>query len=340
MAYYESNELLDFQVYMNSQQDKLIMRKGLYPFKEVGLKNAPILIGNLNELRETDKRNGTAHTLDRSPAATGSARSCTHTACCGDCTSTAVHFTDIVARNICMSMARSQDNMFDWQMQFNNQVWNRILDIYRDLEVAIYAYALANQTTIHNGVNGLGNWVGDVWQVAIADRLQYFSYVHQMMLANNYGGFLLDVINSLSIGGEFNFINQQGTGNANNLMWQNAGMTMWQSNDIAVGAGERGASFVIPEGGLALVTWIPAMNRNNTGTPGGAAGYWTSMPSPFGDGIDIAVHITESCSDTSQTNGTVQDYVRNYELSISYDVISTPMAGAESPIYHTALLTT
>lgn len=340
MSYYSSNELLDFQVWMNGQQDKIIMRKAMYPFKQIGLKNAPILIENLNELKESENRNGTAHTLDRSPAPTTSARSCTHTDCCGDCTETAITWTPIVAKNICISTTRGMDNMFDTKMQLNNAIWNRILDMYRDLELTIYAYVVANQTTIHNGVAGLGGWNADIWRVAIADRLQYINYVHQMMLANNYNGFMLDMVNSLSIGAEYQYVNQQGTGNSLNLQWQDQGMTMWQSTDIAVTANYRGDSFVIPEGGLAIVPWIPKINRENTGIMGGAAGYWTSMPSPFGDGIDIAVHITESCSDTSQSNGAVQDYVRNYELSFDVAVVSTPLAGAETPIFHTGLFAT
>ena len=339
MTYYSSNELNGFQVYWAQRPNEIIMRKTPTPFLSVFLKNAPMFLADFYAIKESDKRVGTAHSLDRSPAPTTSARSCTHTACCGDCTEVHLTWTTYTAQNICMSWGRSSDNMFDWEAQFANQVMNRIMDLYRDIEAATLAYCNANQTTIHNGVGGLGAWNANIWRVAIADRLQYFAYCKQMMASNSYFS-TMDMINSLSIDAEYNLVNTQGTGNALHLMWQNAGLQMWGSPTLPVTAGYRGDSYILPIGSSGIVPWIPKINRDGKGDPGSTAGQWTNLISPFGDGLQFAVHITESCSDTSQTNGVVQDFVRNYEISIDISTGTTPMAGGETAIYHTGLFAT
>jgi hypothetical protein len=236
------------------------------------------------------------------------------------------------------------NNEYSQMQAFQNDLYNAFMDLYADIEGDAVAFLEANRTGVQ-GNRTLNTWDGaaDVMRVANADRDNYLNYIKTELFARDYRGTLMD-IHTVNMMAMYRQQYAQGASNDENLTFQFPGFEHYVSQQITDGTGSvYGTSYIVEEGGIAVLDWIPPLNRMGTESKKGEV--WTTMPDPFGYPLTWSVYITDGCYDTSYASsgdprGATQDYRKIYEISVDLSFNVAPLTLAnDTPIHKYELLT-
>lgn len=326
---YKDSVLLAAVGTMDKMFNSKELRKPKYGALDAFLTKRNLLIPGVEQIRKAEQQTTTAKYLLRNARSVSNSRSCSPTADYGDSSSLDLSWTTY-SQTVKTSVKVFENNYFDKIVAFQNDIYNAFMDLYSEIESDAVAYLEANKTTLQ-GNRTLNTWDGtlDVMQVAHADRDNYLNYIKTEMIADNYRNNLLDVhtVNMLAL-----YAQQyaQGPANDENLTFQFPGFTHFMSQQITDNTGSVfGTSYIIEEGGIAVLDWIPAINRRGEESRKGEV--WTTMRDPFGYPFTWAVYIVDGCTDTTYSSGTdprgaTQDYVRTYEFSIDLSFNRAPLS--------------
>lgn len=194
-------------------------------------------------------------------------------------------------------------------------------------------YLLANRTQINVNSDGKSQntWkpTADFFmEVAKTDESLFINYLVPEMLRNKYTG-MLDVITDLMYKAPLEYYQAQGNQNGTNYAFQFRNVNFAASAFITPDSGYKTNAFVVPEGGVAMVTWNEGINIK--GEDDGQY-YWGTYPSKFFPGINFDVFAKR---EAKQSTTDYQDRVINFEFTLWNAKIIQPLSGGsgETPIF-------
>lgn len=328
---FKDSVLLNAIGLMDKKFNSKELRKPVFGAETAFLQKRSMLIPNVEAIRKAEQQTVTAKYLERNAVGIGSARSCSPTAAYGDTNTMDLSWTTY-SHTAKTAVKVGENNYYDQLVLFQNDIYNRFLDLHTAIEAAGIAYLDANRTGIQ-GNRTLNTWDGgaDIMRVANADRDDYLNFIKTEAYQDEYRGTLMDIhgIPQMAV---YRQQFAQGASNDENLQFQYPGFEHYDSAAISNGTGSVfGTSYIVEEGGIALLDWIPAINRKGQESKKGEV--WTTMPDPFGYPLTWSVFITDGCVDTTYSSGTdprgkTQDYVRTYEFSIDLSFNHAPLTAA------------
>jgi len=340
MANYADSVLLAAVGVLDKKFNEKELRRPQYGAFEAFMGKREILVPNFKEIWDAEQRTLTAKYLKRTSGSVTNSRSCSPSANFGDSGTFDLSWKTY-ARTVKTSMKMFDNNYYSAVQQFSNDLYNAFMDLYAEIEGDAVAYLEANRSGVQ-GARTLNTWdaVNDVMQVAHADRDNYLNYIKTEMLALNYRQNLMD-IHSVNLLAMYRQQFAQGASNDENLQFQFPGFSHYISQSITNSSDAFGTSYIVEDGGIAVLDWIPPINRQGVEAKSGAV--WTTMPDLFGYPLTWAVLKTDGCVDTSGAtyHGATQDYVVIYEISVDLAFRHAPLTATnDTPIEKYELLLT
>lgn len=196
-------------------------------------------------------------------------------------------------------------------------------------EKALATWLIANRTQIN--VNSDGN-SQNTWkatpdffmEVAKADIPEFPNYLIPEMNRNKYSG-MMDVITDLMYQAPIEFYKAQGSQNATNYSFQYKNINFANSAFVLPSTSDyKHRALVIPEGGVAMVTWNEAINMRGEDT---GENFWGTYRSQFFPQVSFDVFAKR---EAKQSSTDYQDLVINYEFSLTNAIIMQPLTGSAS----------
>lgn len=183
--------------------------------------------------------------------------------------------------------------------------------------------------------------------VTKANEANYWDLIASDMELNNYSGEYLHVVNTADKATWRKFYNQ-GAGNATNSQYQFDGHTIIGSNLITPASGHNNKDYVIPRGGVGIVSYTHNDKYTKAGFVGDnfAGGWqyqtWDFMYStPIYGRVPLTADliIKEAVTDSSSLGGGLQSPGLTFELTLKIAIIKQPLSTAgASPIFKYAQL--
>ena len=266
---------------------------------------------------EPDLRDRKVDYLRRDTDTVGSARSASLSGKMGTSTRDSLTFVTYT-REFTISDDNARSNTFNAARQMAAQMKNARLDIAAEIESDAVTKLEAFRNTVDPS-SVLSTWdsTNYVNEIANANKTDYFNYIETEMRGRDYNG-MLQAISTNSANALINYQIAQGEGNQNNLKYQYPAFDLGWSNSVTNLSDYFCTTYVVEQGSLGLVDWIPAKNRDSL-----QHGLWdfAAIPDPMGifdSGFALATYKTVQNSSAGGENigGNTQDAVWLFEMSI------------------------
>lgn len=311
----------------------------------VFLKNTDFLIPasereRLWNQKTSDQQTVSTYSLDKQTVALGSARAYNHTGAIGASSTADVSYTTY-SRKFKYSIKQGDRNVFALAEMVAAQLRSASIDLHEGIETALMTYLNTNKSQVVTSLTPQsGEWdaTNFIFGVLNADQDQYFQYIKSFMGEQYYKG-MFEVINNVRAQAKAAFQAQQGQGNQTNLGWQFDNMSTVASTELVNASGYDWMSYIIPEGTIGILPWIPQLNRSGFGDTFQNGGAYRNMPDPLGSGLNFAVHEYATGADNEGGSGETQDVDVEVEISIDLGPVKAPMSTSnESSIFKTGQL--
>ena len=272
-----------------------------------------------NAESEPDLQSRKVDYLRRDSQTVGSYRSASLTGAMGTSTRDTLTFVTYT-REFTISDDNARANVFNAARQLAAQMKNARLDIAAEIESDAVA-KLESYKNTSNGNRGtvLGTWdsTNYVYEIANANKDEYFNYMETGMRDLNYSGRLQEV-HTGAANALINYQQAQGQANSANLQFQYPAFDFYTSNSITNLSDYYCTSYVMEQGSLGLVDWIPPKNREGL-THNDFE--FSAMPDPMGifdGGFSLAqqLKVQDSSAGGQAIGGNTQDAVWLFEMSI------------------------
>lgn len=297
----------------------------------------------LGMLRTREDRAVNAYFPVRQAATDGTARAALHTGARGDSAAEAITWGTF-SEPFSVSITQAENNVFSFPEMFAATQKNAVYNLIARLDAWFVAQAVAGKTQVSAG-GGFGTFESvttDDYQLDLADESRWFQNVKAMMENNLYGGNLTGIVDSQGgvIKGD---LAAQGAGNASNDQFQLAGYDQIVTSSrtiLDVPTTYRASGLFFETGLVGVIPWIPQKNRKSIDP--------NKVMDNVGDfgmmmipelGIPLAISAYATRADASASNGSAQDVVIQYELSVDVGFSAAPVSVAtESVIFSSGIL--
>jgi len=283
----------------------------------------------------------TLKTLDKQSISTGSARAHDHTGNINDGSTATASYTTYSA-TFKYSIKQADRHVFSLGEEIAAQIRSAAIALNSSIETALMSSLNTNRSqSVISTSPQAGTWDNtNYWfGVSQTEKDYYFQHIQAFMFEQYYSG-QFDLVNNIGASIKMGQIAQQGQGNATNLGWQIPGLNAVTSTAFTNETGYDFMSYIVPEGTIGILPWIPVQNRTGFGDTFQNGGSYSSMLDPLGSGLTFAVHQYAAGSDTSSAGGEVQDVSVQVELSVDLAPVYAPMSTSNaSPVYKVGLLT-
>lgn len=279
--------------------------------------------------KTSDQQTVSTYNLEKQTVALGSARAYNHTGAVADSGTADLSYTTY-SRKFKYSMKRADRNVFSTAEMVAAQLRSAAIDLHAGVETALMSYLNTNKTqSVISATPQSGAWdaTNYLFGVLAADKTQYFQYLKMFMKEQYYGG-SFDVINNIRAQAQAQYLGQQGQGNATNLGWQIDGMNMVASTEFTNATGYDWMSYILPEGSIGILPWIPQLNRQGFGDTFMNGGAYRTIADPLGSGLTFAVHEYATGADNESAGSETQDIDIEVEVSIDLAPLKAPMSTA------------
>lgn len=330
MANFSPTNLVKAQVLLNKKYQAPENRMKVSPVVALGLQNQDFLIPGADAIKKREDRSIEANILKRSKRSAGSARVHNHTGNRGDSFVLPLSWATF-SDTFSISLKQLDNNVFGFEQALAQQIENCMKNIVEDIETDQVTFLQTERTEVNAATQGgTFNATNDAFEISTAN--QFFQAVKSMMRQNNYRDELDVILNPLGfIDAEYQ--KAQGAGNNANLTFQFNGMNIAESIELADSNYTTGAlGLVMPKASFALLPWIPPVNRQGKGDYMSYVGGFGVMQDPWGLGITFAVHGYAERADASGSNGSTQDVVMQFELSVDMASCLSPLSVANETV--------
>ena len=291
--------------------------------------------------KPSDQTSVTLKTLNKQSITTGSARAYNHSGSINDSSTTTASYTTYSAK-FKYSIKQADRNVFALGEEIAAQIRSAAIALHSSIETALMSSLNTNRSqVVVSATPQSGTWDGtNYWfGVANADEDYYFQVIQSFMREQYYAG-MFDVINSINADMKMARLAQQGSGNATNLGWQIPGINAVASTELTAETGYDYMSYILPEGTIGILPWIPDLNRTGFGNTFQNGGSYSNMADPLGSGLTFAVHQYAAGADNQSAAGETQDVDVEVEMSVDLAPVYAPMSTSNaSPVFKVGLLT-
>lgn len=337
MANYAASVLAEAQLILNERYASAEKRLKAPGVLGSFMKNTDLAIPNVGTLRTKEERAEKAYFNNRSKRANTASRTFDHAGVVGDSTAVTLAWATY-GDKFKTSLKRSDNNVFADAEIMANEMDNAFKNIYESMDAAALAYLGTNKTTVNAATkNGTFNATFDAFEIATANIARFIQHAKSMAKQNYYGGaaeLILDPILFL----EAEHYLQQGGSNATKTDYQRLGANLWEAITLSDANYLVGAGYIIPEGTIGMVDWIPSQNRNGQGNFESVLGGYGSIVDPI-SGLTMALHGYATRADTSAAGGDTQDVVNEWEISTDISFNNAPLSVAgETSIFEIGIV--
>lgn len=346
MANYADGRWAAFQYKLNEMMQMPEFKHKPSPVLGKYLKNTNFLIPASEKerilgVKQSDQDTVEVNFINKQTISTGSARAYNHTGSINDSTKVTATFTTYTAG---FTYSKKSADRTIWELAdiVSKQLRSASIALHNSIETALlarlntYKSQVVTSSTPKSGTWDATNYI---FQVLNADENLWMQKVKGFMREQYYRGTSFDAIVDEYLYQLGEHLVQQGQGNSTNLSWQATGLMADVTEELTTDSGYLGMGYIIPEGTIGILPWIPKMNRMNDGAPGAIGGLYTSIPDPLGSGLQFAVHEYYAGADNQSAAGETQDVNVHVELSIDLAPVEDIMSAANaSPIFKFGLL--
>jgi len=290
--------------------------------------------------KPSDSTTVTVKTLNKQSTTNASARAAAHTGSINDSSTANATYT-IYAQKFKYSIKEGDKDMFALADHVAAQYRSAFIDWHERVETALVTSLSTNKSqavvslTPQSGTWDASNYI---LGVAAAKEDYYFQHIQMFMKEQYYGG-QFDVLNNIGAAIKMGQITNQGQGNSTNLQWQDMGLTPHTSTAFANDSGYQYMSYMIPQGTIGILPWIPKLNREGFGDVFKNGGKYFTMPDPLGSGLTFAVHQYATAADNASPAET-QDIDIQTEISCDLAPFYAPETTSNAnPVFKCGLLT-
>jgi len=282
----------------------------------------------------------TLKTLNKQATTTASVRAAAHTGSINDSSTATASYTTYAAK-FKYSIKQADRNVFGLGEEIAAQIRSAAIAINSNIETALISSLDTNRSQVVVSLtpqsvtwDATNYWAG----VANSEDDFYFQRIQAFMVEQYYNG-NFDVINNIGASIRMQQIAQQGQGNQTNLGWQIPGINAVTSTGFANETGYDYMSYILAEGTIGILPWIPELNRQGFGNTFQNGGSYSTMADPLGSGLTYAVHQYATGADNGSAAGESQDVDVQVELSVDLAPVYAPMSTSNaSPVFKTGLL--
>lgn len=332
MANFSPSNLVKAQLMVNDRYKAPENRYKQTPVLQLGLQYANQLIPDAAAMRTREDRSVSAYLLARSKRTAGSTRTHNHSGNRGDSIEQALTW-GIYSDVFSISLKQMDTNLFGFETTLSQQLENAMKNVVEKAETSVLTALIASKSAINIATkNGTFNAINGAFEITGQDR--FYQYLKSMMSQNFYSG-EIDVIADPIAYANAEYQSAQGAGNATNSGFQFNGMNIVLSNELA-NATYPGADVVLSmqRGSFGLIPWIPKENRMGWGDYNSYVGGYGVINDPWGLGLTFAVHGYSNRADASASNGSAQDVLMEFEVSLDLASAVAPLSTAtETPIF-------
>lgn len=323
MANFDTSNLLTAQTMVADKYKTPEMRMKPAPVFGLLSQNSNFLIVGAETLKTRDDRAIEAHLLARTKRSSGSARAHDHTGTFDDSSKVTLTWTT-KSDKFAISLKLLNKSVFDFNTVLANKLEQACMNILEDKETEAIAYLRSVRATQQpSGLKGVTfSAANDALEIASADAEKAIQRIKSAMRQNYFGG-QLDIIADPLMAATAEFVAAQGSGNATNYGFQFGNVNIVESVELADSNYDQGVALVMPASGAGALNWIPKENRNGWGDYNsyvGGYGVFNFM------GYQFALHGYAGRSNTSTSNGDLQDVTMEFEVSLDSSFNASPIA--------------
>jgi hypothetical protein len=331
MPNFNASNLVMAQALLNADFQSPELRQAPSPVLTLGQRNSQILIPGHLQLRTREDRAIQAYIIKRNlRTTTGSGRTYNHTGALGDSMAVSLAWTSFVDK-FKFTLKWLDNNMFDANRILANQFSQAFQNIRNDIEVTLVSYLMSNKTEVNIAAkNGTWNDTDFAFEIAATNGGRFWQLAKSMMFQNHYNG-MYDVVADPVSYANAEFAAAQGTANYTNYGFQFNGMNIAQSINLDDANYDAGIALFLPANTFGVLDWIPKQNREGEGDYNTYVGGFGSMIDPV-SGLTMAIHGYSNRADTSTTNGSKQDVVIEFEVSVDISPNLAPLSTADETV--------
>ena len=329
---------------LSTAQAKLL---GAYQAKELRFRNpvtylafilsSNIMFPNYSELRLREDRAIDTNYKVRSSRALGTGgRIHNHTGVKGD-TAVLTPSWSSYDDKFKISLKQADNSLYSLDEQLASELQEITSNFAEGLETIATAYIFAQRSGVNVATaEGTFDAVDDAFEITEStngDRAIQIS--KSVMHVNKYSDSNLVAFCDTVAYNKFLFQAAQGAQNSTNLSFQFNGVTYIHSVELgALGAGlvsayAKGFWIMAEMGTFGVLPWIPKQNRQGVSTK---VNMFDSIINPIDNQI-YAVHSYETLATDAAANGSAQDVVTQYEVSIDIALEKAPLTTANETVF-------
>lgn len=231
-----------------------------------------------------------------------------------------------------MVEAWSVDNYISYQREFAHKLIQGLKKFGETIDGDALTFLDSNATQV-NASPLFGGIVGDVVTVAGADKDTFYQSIPAIMRRNDLSGDrVLDIANP-EAAILYDYLARQGAGNAVNTSYQISNFAPYRSNTIDAGVGNTELHYLVPQGHLATLSWLPYEYRVGKGE---GDNMWGSIVDPI-FGLTWGMRYVYDCSDLSEVVGGYNQqttaFVEKFEFSIDIAFMTSYSSDTSSAIF-------
>jgi len=309
----------------------------------LAIKNAPIAIPSPEIERVHQLRTVDINFFAKTAAGSTTAKAAYHEGNVGDSAKQNLTYVTIVEK-FSLRYKLADNNVFSYEQMFMNQyeqAWKNAMA--RQDSAALAALIAARcQLTAANlatpiAASGAGTWsdVTKALEIAAADDKVRLQKAESFMKARQFGQ-MYDVVADLRTMADLTDLLNQGAGNNQNTQFQFGNSQLVPTQDI-ISSDYNGSFLILPKASFAGIVWNDKQNLKGVNV-GGKEGLLTTALDPFGYGVraDLSVytHRADTYTDGDTTSGSTQDFIDQYELTVTVAYATAPLSTASDGVAH------
>lgn len=291
------------------------------------LRQSEIMLPSYQELRKREDRAIDTFFNDRVVRALGSGRVHNHTGAKG----TSSKFSPTWLTNsdkFAISLKQGDQNMFSNAEMLANEMKNVMVNFVDGMDADAESHVFSNRSTENLATQqGTFDATDHHFKILEADENRAVQITQTVMDTNKFSGNITLFCDSISHD-KFEAQRFQGSGNAENLTFNfNSNVKIIHSLGMDAFAAAlttpvtKGFWIAVVDGTIAALPWIPKQNRMGV-TVQGITEYG-SIINPI-DGLTLATHKYSERSDQSALNGSAQDVLTEWEISVDVALDNAP----------------
>ena len=236
-----------------------------------------------------------------------------------------------------ISLKQADNSLYSLDEQLASELQEITSNFAEGLETIATAYIFAQRSGVNVATaEGAFDAVDDAFEITEStngDRAIQIS--KSVMHVNKYSDSNLVAFCDTVAYNKFLFQAAQGASNSTNLSFQFNGVTYIHSVELgALGAGlvsayAKGFWIMAEMGTFGVLPWIPKQNRQGVSTK---VNMFDSIINPIDNQI-YAVHSYETLATDAAANGSAQDVVTQYEVSIDIALEKAPLTTANETVF-------